>query len=65
MAIEKINTTQAPICSGFNSQTTAKEALGNRDLKGKIAIVTGGYSGIGNPKTTGLWLSDMPRAGCF
>ncbi|HEX4386299.1 MAG TPA: SDR family NAD(P)-dependent oxidoreductase, partial [Myxococcales bacterium] len=38
---------QAPIQSGFNAQTTAEEALGSRDLRGKIAIVTGGYSGIG------------------
>ncbi|MCL6458070.1 MAG: SDR family NAD(P)-dependent oxidoreductase [Gorillibacterium sp.] len=41
------NTIQAPILSGFSGKTTAKKALGNRDLKGKVAIVTGGYSGIG------------------
>jgi NAD(P)-dependent dehydrogenase (short-subunit alcohol dehydrogenase family) len=38
---------QAPIHSGFGFKTTATEALGGRDLGGKIAIVTGGYSGLG------------------
>jgi NAD(P)-dependent dehydrogenase (short-subunit alcohol dehydrogenase family) len=45
------NTVQAPIHSGFGPQTTAREVLGNRDLKGKVAIVTGGYSGIGTEST--------------
>jgi NAD(P)-dependent dehydrogenase (short-subunit alcohol dehydrogenase family) len=40
-------TPQEPIPSGFGQQTTAREALGGRDLSGKTAIVTGGYSGIG------------------
>lgn len=38
---------QTPIPSGFGPRTTAEEALGGRDLSGKIAIVTGGYSGLG------------------
>lgn len=41
------DTIQAPIPSGYGPQTTAKEAIGDLDLKGKVAIVTGGYSGIG------------------
>ncbi|MEB9338288.1 SDR family NAD(P)-dependent oxidoreductase, partial [Bacillus cereus] len=41
------NTIQKPIYSGFGARTTAKEALGGKDLSGKIAIVTGGYSGLG------------------
>lgn len=38
---------QSPIHSGFGFQTTAQEVLGSLGLKGKVAIVTGGYSGIG------------------
>jgi NAD(P)-dependent dehydrogenase (short-subunit alcohol dehydrogenase family) len=40
-------TPQQPLPSGFGPQTTAREALGGRDLSGKTALVTGGYSGIG------------------
>ncbi|MDM0008320.1 oxidoreductase [Variovorax sp. J22G73] len=38
---------QKPLPSGFGPTTTAQEALGGRDLRGKTAIVTGGYSGLG------------------
>jgi NAD(P)-dependent dehydrogenase (short-subunit alcohol dehydrogenase family) len=38
---------QQPINSGFDKDTTAEEALAGRDLTGKVAIITGGYSGIG------------------
>jgi len=38
---------QYPIGSGFGPRTSAIEALDGRDLAGKTAIVTGGYSGIG------------------
>jgi len=38
---------QEPIQSGFGMNTTAREALAGRDLTGRIAIVTGGYSGVG------------------
>ncbi|MDG0812800.1 oxidoreductase [Cohnella rhizosphaerae] len=41
------NVNQSPIHSGFGSRTTAKEVLGTVSLQGKVAIVTGGYSGIG------------------
>ena len=40
-------TNQSAIPSGYGPLTTAREALGNLDLTGKIALVTGGYSGIG------------------
>jgi hypothetical protein len=37
---------QAPIHSGFRPTTTARETLHGIELRGKVAIVTGGYSGI-------------------
>lgn len=40
-------TDQVPVGSGFGAHSTAKEVLGDQDLTGKNAIVTGGYSGIG------------------
>ncbi|MBO7743099.1 SDR family NAD(P)-dependent oxidoreductase [Paenibacillus sp. MWE-103] len=40
-------TAQKPIGSGFGASTTAAEVIKGIDLTGKIAIVTGGYSGIG------------------
>ncbi|WP_227013470.1 SDR family NAD(P)-dependent oxidoreductase [Paenibacillus psychroresistens] len=41
------STKQESIHSGFGPRTTATEALGGQDLTGKIAIITGGYSGLG------------------
>jgi hypothetical protein len=38
---------QAPIQSGFGPTTTAREAIDGIDLSGTVAIVSGGYSGIG------------------
>lgn len=38
---------QAPIQSGFGPRSTAEETIGEVDLSGKIAIITGGYSGLG------------------
>lgn len=38
---------QAPIGSGFGAASTAAEVIAGRDLTGKTAVVTGGYSGIG------------------
>jgi NAD(P)-dependent dehydrogenase (short-subunit alcohol dehydrogenase family) len=40
-------TPQAPLNSGFGPATAAAEVIAGRDLSGKIAIVTGGYAGIG------------------
>lgn len=46
-----MTTEQKPIQSGFNAKTTAAEVLGNANLSGQVAIVTGGYSGIGTETT--------------
>jgi NAD(P)-dependent dehydrogenase (short-subunit alcohol dehydrogenase family) len=40
-------TAQKPLPSGFGRETTAEEALAESDLRGKVAIVTGGHGGIG------------------
>jgi len=40
-------TLQKPINSGFNAKSTAEEVIKGINLEGKIAIVTGGNSGIG------------------
>ncbi len=45
---------QAPIGSGFGSKSSAEEIIRGIKLKGKTAIVTGGYSGIGLDTTMGL-----------
>src|ERR1700676_3495104 len=40
-------TAQKPLPSGFGRETTADEVLAGCDLRGKVAIVTGGHGGIG------------------
>lgn len=46
--------TQAPIGSGYDEHTTAQEVLAGTDLTGRLALVTGGYSGIGLETTRAL-----------
>ncbi|MFD8809793.1 SDR family NAD(P)-dependent oxidoreductase, partial [Streptomyces sp. NPDC059597] len=45
---------QHKIGSGFGADTTADEVLHGIDLTGKLAIVTGGYSGLGLETTRAL-----------
>lgn len=45
---------QQPIHSGFGHHSTAREVLAGLDLKNQVAIVTGGYSGLGLETTRAL-----------
>ena len=40
-------TDQRPLGTGFGPATTTAEVIAGRDLRGEVAIVTGGYSGLG------------------
>ncbi|NUP69319.1 MAG: SDR family NAD(P)-dependent oxidoreductase [Nonomuraea sp.] len=49
-----MTTAQHKIGSGFGATSTAGEVLAGIDLTGRLAIVTGGYSGIGLETTRAL-----------
>lgn len=49
-----MTTPQKPIGSGFGARSTADEVLAGIDLTGTLALVTGGYSGIGLETTRSL-----------
>ena len=49
-----ISKQQKPIKSGFHAKTNADEIIKGIDLSNKVAIVTGGYSGIGLETTREL-----------
>src|SRR5215467_12676480 len=47
-------TPQHPIGSGFGYRSTAADVLAGIDLTGRLAVVTGGYSGLGLETTRAL-----------
>jgi NAD(P)-dependent dehydrogenase (short-subunit alcohol dehydrogenase family) len=47
-------TLQNPIGSGFGAASTASDVISGLDLSGRVAIVTGGYSGLGLETTRAL-----------
>ena len=49
-----MSTAQHKIGSGFGATSTADEVLAGIDLTGRLAIVTGGYSGLGLETTRSL-----------
>jgi NAD(P)-dependent dehydrogenase (short-subunit alcohol dehydrogenase family) len=49
-----MTTPQQSIGSGFGPRTTAREVLRGIDLSGTVALVTGGYSGLGLETTRAL-----------
>ncbi|MFF6996786.1 SDR family NAD(P)-dependent oxidoreductase [Streptomyces sp. NPDC008313] len=49
-----MTTAQHRIGSGFGARSTARDVLRDIDLSGKLAIVTGGYSGLGLETTRAL-----------
>lgn len=49
-----MTTQQEKIGSGFGARSTAREVLAGIDLTGRLALVTGGYSGLGLETTRAL-----------
>ncbi|KUN74770.1 oxidoreductase [Streptomyces canus] len=49
-----MSTAQHKIGSGFGAHSTADDVLAGIDLSGKLAVVTGGYSGLGLETTRAL-----------
>ncbi|MFM5917061.1 MAG: oxidoreductase [Novosphingobium sp.] len=49
-----MTTAQAPIDSPFGYRSRAREVVAGIDLSGKVAVVTGGYSGLGTETVRAL-----------
>jgi NAD(P)-dependent dehydrogenase (short-subunit alcohol dehydrogenase family) len=49
-----VPTPQTPVGSGLGATSTADDVLAGTDLSGRLAVVTGGYSGIGLETTRAL-----------
>jgi NAD(P)-dependent dehydrogenase (short-subunit alcohol dehydrogenase family) len=49
-----VSSQQIPLNSGYGATTTAREILGDRRLDGMVAVVTGGYAGVGLETTRAL-----------
>jgi NAD(P)-dependent dehydrogenase (short-subunit alcohol dehydrogenase family) len=49
-----MKTRQAPLHSGYGQKTTAREVISNLRLDGSVAVVTGGYAGVGLETTRAL-----------
>jgi NAD(P)-dependent dehydrogenase (short-subunit alcohol dehydrogenase family) len=54
MSTSDAPTPQAPVDSGFGASSTAADVLSGLDLTGTLAVVTGGYSGLGLETTRAL-----------
>ncbi len=49
-----MSSSQQPVGSGFDRESTARDVLDGIDLTGTLAVVTGGYSGLGLETTRAL-----------
>jgi NAD(P)-dependent dehydrogenase (short-subunit alcohol dehydrogenase family) len=52
--MRNLHTSQLPIGSGFTAASTTADVIRGIDLSGRVAIVTGGYAGLGLETTRAL-----------